>query len=223
MPAIELSVVVPVFRNASQLAELAKRLERALVGRRYELIFVDDASPDRAGEKIVRLGERDARIGGIALARNVGQNAAIVAGLARARGDVVAVMDGDLQDPPEALPPLLDALCASSTDVVFAARRGHYQGLLRLVSGRLLKLTLWGLTRRKVPPTAGLCLVMRRAVAERVVASATDDPYVLVLVARAARSVATVPVERGHTRTSSYTTAMRWRLARRALTTAVRR
>jgi len=221
-PRPALSVVVPVFRNADSLAELAARLDRALASRAYELLLVDDASPDGARAEIERLAMEDSRIGAVVLTTNVGQNAAIVAGLTRACGDSVAVMDGDLQDPPEALPVLLEAL-GEGADVVFAARRGRYETRARLLSGRAFKWALWLLTRGKVPKRAGLFLVMRRAVAERVVASAPGDPYVVVIVARAARAVATVPVDRGPAGDSSYTTAMRWRIARRALAAAVRR
>jgi len=217
-----LSVVVPVFRNAASLAELAARVDRALASRAYELLFVDDASPDGARTVIEQLADEDSRVGGIVLGRNVGQNAAIVAGLARARGESIVVMDGDLQDPPEALPALLEGL-GDGTDVVFAARRGRYEALTRLIAGRALKWALWLLTGRKLPPRAGLFLVMRRSVADRVVANAPDDPYVVVLVAQAARSVATVPVDRGRARASSYTIRMRWHVARRALAATVRR
>jgi glycosyltransferase involved in cell wall biosynthesis len=217
------SVVVPVFRNAAAIAELSDRLGRALAPASYELLFVDDASPDDARAEIARLASEDSHVDGLVLAENVGQNAAVVAGLARARGDAVAVIDGDGQDPPEAVPVLLDALARREADVVFATRRGRYEALPRLATGRLLKWTLWLLTRGKVPPSAGLFLVMRRAVAERVVAGADSDPYVLVLVARAAHAVATVPVERAPGGPSSYTSRMRWRVAWRALAAAVRR
>jgi glycosyltransferase involved in cell wall biosynthesis len=219
MPATDVSVVVPVFRNAACLPELSARLERALAGRPYELILVDDASPDDAAAVIATLPHAV----GLQLEQNVGQNAAVVAGLARARGTAIVVMDGDLQDPPEALPPLLARLERGDVDVVFAGRRGRYEEFARLVSGRLLKLGLWALTRGKLPTTAGLFLAMRDTVARRVVATAPPQPYVLVLVARAAGSVATIPVERARTRGTSYTPGMRWRVARRALAAAVRR
>lgn len=222
-PNPELSVVVSVFRNAEHLGELAARVERALARRRYELILVDDASPDDARAEIERLAEGDKRVVGVSLIRNVGQSAAILAGFARARGDAVVVLDGDLQDPPEAIPTLLDRLARDDADVVFAARRGRYEPLARLFSGRLLKRTLWLLTLGKVPPNAGLFFAARRIVVERVLAVAPPDPYVLVLVARAARSVATVPVARDAAPRSSYTARMRWRVARRAVSAAVRR
>jgi glycosyltransferase involved in cell wall biosynthesis len=217
------SVVVPVFGNGRCLGELAERIAGALAATSYELILVDDASPDAAREHIQRLLATDARVVGLELAKNVGQNTALLAGVARARGELLAVMDGDLQDPPEALPRLIAVLAEREVDVVYAARRGLYEGPLRLLPGRALKLVLWALTGGKVPPTAGLFLVMRRAVAERVLDRAAADPYLLVLVARAARSRAAVPVARARARQSSYGRGMRLHLARRALSAAVRR
>jgi glycosyltransferase involved in cell wall biosynthesis len=223
MPATELSIVVPVFRNAATLAELSARLDASLDSTGYELLFVDDASPDNARDEIRRIMADDERVASILLDTNVGQNAAVLAGLARAHGDVIAVMDADLQDPPEALPSLLDALEREKADVVFAARRGRYESSSRLVTSRLLKGLLWALTRFKLPPTAGLFLVMRRDVAERVLPSARRDPYLLVAIAKAAGGVVSVPVERATAPASSYTLGMRLRVAKRALGTAVRR
>lgn len=220
--APELTIVVPVFGNATRIPELAARLERAVRDRPYELVLVDDASPDAARTVIRELAEQDPSVCGIALAENVGQNTAVLAGLAHARGGAVAVMDGDLQDPPEAVPVLLAALERDGADAVFAARRGRYETPIRLATGRLLKRVLWALTAGRVPPDAGLFLIVRRKVAERAVAAAGADPYVLVLIARAASSVATVPVERAPGNGSGYTAAMRARVARRALAAALR-
>ena len=217
----DVTVVVPVFRNATTIRELATRLERAFGGRSYELLLVDDASPDDARTVIRELAAESPQVCGIALARNAGQNRAVLAGLAHARGGLVVVMDGDLQDPPEAVPLLLAELERNGTGAVFAARRGRYETLVRLASGRALKRALWALTLGSVPPDAGLFVAVRREVVEQVVAAGGSDPYVLVLIARAATSVATVPIERGRANASSYTGAMRLSVARRALTTAL--
>ena len=111
----------------------------------------------------------------------------------------------------------------SGADAVFGTRRGRYETRWRLATGRMLKRVLWVMTLGRLPPDAGLFLVMRRAVAEQMVAAAGSDPYVLVLVARAANAVATVPVQRARTSVSSYTGAMRRRVARRALASAFHR
>jgi glycosyltransferase involved in cell wall biosynthesis len=145
-PVPDLTVIVPVYGNASRIPELASRLERAVQSRPYELLLVDDASPDGARAVIRELADVNPRVTGIALAENVGQNVAVLAGLAHARGSAVAVMDGDLQDPPEAIPALLSTLERNGADAVFAARRGRYESLLRLATGRLLKHVLWLLT-----------------------------------------------------------------------------
>jgi glycosyltransferase involved in cell wall biosynthesis len=223
MPDTEISVVVPVFGNAPALAELARRVDAALTPRRYELILVDDASPDGARDEIRRLTAAGGSVTGVLLDANVGQNTAVLAGLAHASGEVVAVMDADLQDPPEALPALLAGLAHEDIDVAFAARRGRYESLPRLVTSRVLKGLLWLLTGFKLPPNAGLFLVMRRGVAEHVQANAGRDPYLLVAVAKAARRTAAVPVERAAAESSAYTARVRWRLAKRALAAAVRR
>jgi polyisoprenyl-phosphate glycosyltransferase len=220
--APDLTVVVPVFRNATKIHELAARLERALGSRTYELLLVDDASPDGARTIIRKLAVEAPRVCGIVLAENVGQNMAVLAGLAHARGGAVAVMDADLQDPPEAVPVLLAELERNGAGAVFAARRGRYEPPFRLATGRLLKRALWVLTLGRVPADAGLFVVLRKDVVEQVVACAGSDPYVLVLIARAATSVATVPIERKRGFGSSYTGAMRLRVARRALAAALR-
>src|SRR2546421_7306227 len=104
------SVVVPVFRNAATLEELTERLRLALAGALEEIVFVDDASPDESWDVIERLRARDPRVRGLRRQRNCGQNAAVVAGLGSATGDVCVVMDADLQDPPEAVPLLVRAI-----------------------------------------------------------------------------------------------------------------
>jgi glycosyltransferase involved in cell wall biosynthesis len=206
------SVVVPVFENAERLRELSIRLARVLDDP-YELLFVDDASPDNARAVVRALAAADPHVCGLCLAENVGQNAAVVAGLAHARGDIVVVMDGDLQDPPEAVPVLVRELTGTGVHAVFAGRRGRYESIVRLVGSRALKRLLWLLTAGRLPPDAGLFLGLDRATAERVCASAGSNPYVGVLVARAAGRVASVPVERASSRSSAYTGRMRIRVA----------
>src|SRR4051794_10101509 len=100
---VEVSVVVPVFKCADCLLHLHERLCASLdtVTDQYELIFVDDRSPDNAWSALTGLAARDTRVRLIRLSRNFGQHAAITAGLAAARGKWTVVMDCDLQDPPE--------------------------------------------------------------------------------------------------------------------------
>src|SRR5919202_4933304 len=111
-PAPEVSVVVPIYNEASSLPELHRRTVAALeeLGRPYELIFVDDGSGDGTFAELERLHEADPRVRVVRFKRNFGQHPAMHAGLARARGDILVTMDGDLQNAPEDISRLVAAV-----------------------------------------------------------------------------------------------------------------
>jgi undecaprenyl-phosphate 4-deoxy-4-formamido-L-arabinose transferase len=107
-----ISVVVPVFRSAPLLEALMQRLRGALEaqGRPWEVIMVDDASPDGSYAVLQRLRAADPRVRIVQLARNHGQQAAVLCGLNYARGEEVVTIDDDLQNPPEEIGALLARL-----------------------------------------------------------------------------------------------------------------
>src|SRR5438067_9358723 len=107
-----LSIVIPVYRSAEILSELYGRLKDTLVsiGVSFEIIFVDDSSPDVAWQVIQELASCDARVRGIKLTRNYGQHNALLCGIRAARNEVIVTMDDDLQHPPDEIPVLLDKL-----------------------------------------------------------------------------------------------------------------
>lgn len=108
MPIV--SVVSPVYLAAGNVSELCRRLEIALaqVSHDYEIVLVEDGSPDSSWDEIVQEASRNNRIRGLKLSRNFGQHHAITAGVDFATGDWVVVMDCDLQDPPELIPQLFN-------------------------------------------------------------------------------------------------------------------
>lgn len=114
------SVVIPVYRSAPLLPELVERLTRTLDAhtRSWEIVFVDDASPDQSFEVLLRLRAGDPRLRLIQLARNHGQQHAVLCGLNYARGAAVVTMDDDLQNPPEEVPKLLAALAEGHAAVI---------------------------------------------------------------------------------------------------------
>jgi len=117
-----LSVCAPVFNEVELVETFYKRTSAALAGLTYELIVVNDGSDDGTGEILDRLARSDERLRVIHLSRNFGHQAALTAGLEHARGDAVAMLDADLQDPPETVPEML-ALWQDGSDVVYAVRR----------------------------------------------------------------------------------------------------
>ena len=101
----KLSVVLPAYNEELMVGKTCRVLAQVLTEAQipYELVVVNDGSGDRTWEEIQKAGEKDANVTGVLFSRNFGKEAAIFAGLAQAGGDVVAVMDCDLQHPPQTL------------------------------------------------------------------------------------------------------------------------
>ena len=99
----EISIVIPVYRAERIIDELCKRLKQHLsqISEHYEIILIDDCSPDNSWNKISEKANKDKRIKGYQLSRNFGQHHAITAGLDQCNGKWIVVMDCDLQDRPE--------------------------------------------------------------------------------------------------------------------------
>src|SRR3954467_11506454 len=116
LAAPDVSVVVTVFNEAACVEELSRRPLAALEPgpRTFELIFIDDGSTDGTFAALERLHAGDPRVRAVRFKRNFGQHPAMHAGLSRARGDVVVTMDGDLQNQPEDIPRLVEAVEAGS-------------------------------------------------------------------------------------------------------------
>jgi glycosyltransferase involved in cell wall biosynthesis len=185
------AVVVPVYRNAATLPALVDRLCAALAGRDWRLRLVVDACP--AGSAGVARSLVGPRVGATVLGVNGGQHAALRQGLAdEPDADVWVCMDADLQDPPEAVPLLLDRLAAGDVEAVFAGRRGAYESRLRRTTGALHRRVAARLTG--LPPDAGAFLALGPAV--RAVVLAADAPSVVLAVGVARRPVTSVPVVR---------------------------
>ncbi len=125
MNTSKLSVVSPVYHGENMLEELVARISKAVapLTSDYEIILVNDGSPDASWEGIKTLCARDTKVKGINLAHNFGQPYAITAGLSYAQGDYIAVIDCDLQNKPEDLPALF--LKAMEGYDIVSARRVH--------------------------------------------------------------------------------------------------
>ncbi len=220
-----LSVVVPVYNNAQTLVTLISRLREALEPLRlpFEFIFVVDASPDDSLKVLKRTAEVDKAVKILALERNLGQNWAILIGLANASGDAIATLDADLQDPPEAIPTLVQTL-GKGADVVFGGRRGDYESRPRLLGSRIFKRLVHLLSGTEIPHDAGLFLVMKKVMAKHLLTYRIHDPYVIALMSRTEFCLKSIPVRRSLSPDSgsSYTTRTRFVLAWKALATLFR-
>jgi dolichol-phosphate mannosyltransferase len=152
MPHI--SVVTPVFGCSTSLDELYIRLKQSLeqINSDFEIIMVNDSSPDEAWEKIVELANNDPRVKGISLSRNFGQHYAITAGLDHCKGEWIVVMDCDLQDQPEEIVRLYEE-AKLGYHIVHAQRVHRKDKLLKRIYSRFFYAVLGYLTNTKQDPT----------------------------------------------------------------------
>jgi glycosyltransferase involved in cell wall biosynthesis len=138
-----LSVVVPIYRSEAILPDLVKRLESVVsrIASDYELVLVNDCSPDQSWEVICQLADRHSWIHPINLMRNYGQHNALLCGIRAAQYDVIITVDDDLQHPPEEIPKLLAKL-AQGFDVVYGTPEREEHGVLRDLASLVTKMAL---------------------------------------------------------------------------------
>ncbi len=165
---MNLDIVVPIYNEAENLAELHARLIKACAepdDMAWRVIYVNDGSSDRSLDIMLRQREGDSRFSIVELSRNFGHQAAITAGLSCADGDAVILMDGDLQDPPELIPKLISCW-KGGANVVRAHRRSRKEKGMRRVGFDIFhKLFTW-VTDFPVPPNAGIFGLLDRQAAE---------------------------------------------------------
>jgi len=135
---VHISVVIPVYGCKTTLVELYIRLKESLtpISEDFEIILVNDKSPDFAWDTIVEIAKLDNRVKGINLSRNFGQHKAITAGLDNVNGEWIVVMDCDLQDQPEEIIKLYTKV-QEGYDVVFGRRYNRHDSFLKKMSSNL--------------------------------------------------------------------------------------
>jgi dolichol-phosphate mannosyltransferase len=154
---MRLSIGIPVYNEEAVVPELLARLlpvVGSLPGGPHEVIFVDDGSTDRTRDLLKEAAQRDGRLKIVALSRNFGHQAAFCAALDHATGDVVVLMDGDLQDEPEIIPEMLRRYNAGA-DVVYARRASREEGIALRVAYRLFYRIMSRLSEVELPLDTG--------------------------------------------------------------------
>jgi glycosyltransferase involved in cell wall biosynthesis len=163
-----LSVLIPVYNNQEVLDELHNRLVRVLpqMCNDYEIVLVDDGSNDNSWENIEALKKQNDHIVGIKLMRNFGQQNAIAAGLDNVTGDIIVLMDADLQDRPEDIPKLLAALMQSNASMAIAQWKSRKDGVLKKLGSWLFYKVSQRITKIRQKPNLAVFRVIRKEVVE---------------------------------------------------------
>lgn len=168
---MKISIVSPVYMGERLVAELVLRLKNVLqsISPNYEIILVEDGSPDKSWNAIVSACKADSKVKGIKLSRNFGQHYAITAGLKAATGDWIVVMDCDLQDQPEEIPRLYQKT-EEGYDIVFAQRKSRQDGFLKKLSSRIFYSLFGYLTDTKQDSSIANFGIYKREVIQAVLA-----------------------------------------------------
>lgn len=191
-----LSVVVPVYGSDDVLAELHRRVVATVekITPAFELIFVNDASPDKAWSVVQELAKKDARVRGLNLSRNFGQYPAITAGLSASKGEWVVVMDCDLQDQPEEILPMYQK-AQEGFFVVVGSRQKRHDDAIRLFVSRMFYATLSYLTGRPQDRTIANFGMYHRRVVDAILSMRDHMRYFSVMVRWVGFRTAVIPVE----------------------------
>lgn len=214
-PLASVSVVLPVYRNEASLEELVARLIRTLtdLGRRFEILLIDDGSPDRSWEVIQRLADEHPEVVGLRFSRNFGQHPAIAAGFERAQGDVTVLMDADLQDEPEQLPLLLSRL-EDGCDVVYTVNIDERGGSSSRLTSAVFHYAFSKVAHVDVPQGIGTYRAFNRRVREALLSYPERRPLYGPLMLYMGFTTAFVPVQRRPSASASgYTFVKRLRIA----------
>lgn len=194
-----LSVVVPCFEEEAVIAETYRRLAaavRGIHGVRAEFLFIDDGSRDHTLAMLSAIAEEDHDVRVIALSRNFGHQIALSAGLEHASGDAVAVIDADLQDPPEVLTEFVEKWRAGY-DVAYGVRR-HRDGEtgFKLATAHLFYRLMRRLSDTEIPYDAGDFRLLDRSVIDALLAMPERDRFLRGMVSWVGFRQIAVPYDR---------------------------
>ena len=168
-PAVDLSIVIPVFNERDNLEPLLREIAASLSGLEvsYEVLMIDDGSTDGSDEALRRLRDVYPALRVVRFARNAGQTAAMDAGFRRARGDVIVTLDADLQNDPADIPRLLREL--AGWDAIVGVRQVRRDSFVRRVSSRVANYVRNRLSDETISDTGCSLKAYRREALSRLV------------------------------------------------------
>lgn len=191
------SIIVPVYCSRDILATLVERIRSVMedAQMRFELILVDDGSQDGSFNEIKRLASLNSFVRGFRLSRNFGHQAALSIGLRESRGAYVAIIDDDLQDPPEVLPKFFQALY-DGLDVAYGIRKKRKEGVFKNFFYASFYRMLRFFSLIEIPLDAGDFCVMKRCVVDAMLQLPEANPFLRGTRAWVGFKQAGIPYER---------------------------
>ncbi|MBI3813765.1 MAG: glycosyltransferase family 2 protein, partial [Nitrospinae bacterium] len=196
---IKISVVLPMFNEAHNLGELYNRLSNVMegIGEPYEIIFIDDGSQDNGLSILRAFQKKNEKVKVIALTRNFGQHAAVLAGFNNAKGEIIVTMDSDLQNPPEDIPKLLDKL-NEGYEVAAGWRAMRKDSFFRKAASFVVNKTIHRMTGVKLHDYGCMMRAYRRGVIEKLELCQESFRSTPVLISWLGVSIGEVKIAHAH-------------------------
>jgi undecaprenyl-phosphate 4-deoxy-4-formamido-L-arabinose transferase len=190
-----ISLVIPAYNEEATLPHLMKRIRPVMekMGRKYEIIFIDDGSRDKTLAVLKSfLTQPEVRV--VELTRNYGQHAAIFSGFSVVKGDIVVTLDADLQNPPEEIPNLVRVMEEGDFDVVGTIRKQRKDSIFRRLASRLINKVARKITKVNMNDWGCMLRAYRRSVVEQMVDCHEQSTFIPALATYFAKRVTEIEV-----------------------------
>jgi undecaprenyl-phosphate 4-deoxy-4-formamido-L-arabinose transferase len=190
------SVVIPVYNEELGLNRLMERLRPVMesLGRRYEIILIDDGSKDMSLSILKKFAEEPG-IKVVELTKNYGQHAAVFAGFFVSQGDIVVTMDADLQNPPEEIPKLLQTLEQGDFEVVGTIRKERKDSIFRKLPSKIINIIARRITKVQMTDWGCMLRAYRRSIVTRMIDCHEQSTFIPALATYFAKKVTEIEVE----------------------------
>ena len=203
---MKLSIVTTLYRSAPYIGEFYERAVAAASKHSpdFEILFVNDGSPDQALELALEIHRKDARVRVIDLSRNFGHQKAMMTGLAHARGDDVFLIDCDLEEAPELLTDFHLERERTQSDVVYGVQKSRKGGLFERISGGIFYWFLSALSSTPMPKNALTARLMSRRYVQSLIAHEDKELFFLGVLAITGYKQVPLTVEKKDKGSSTY-------------------
>lgn len=204
---MKLSIVTTLYKSAPFVEEFYKRASAAAqkIGGDYEIVMVDDGSPDHSLLQACRIAQADPRVRVVELSRNFGHHKALMTGLAHAGGELVFLIDSDLEEAPELLNQFYERIQVDDCDVVYGFQERRKGNAWERVSGQIAWYLINRLSSVEIPMNQSTVRLMRRAYVDALLLHRENNVAILGLCALTGFHQAGFPISKGHRRNPSYT------------------
>ena len=217
---MDLSIVSSLYRSAPYLGEFHRRASAAAqsLGLDYEIVLVNDGSPDESLEIALKLQHGDPRLCVIDLSRNFGHHKAMMTGLAHTRGRRVFLLDADLEEEPELLTLFSETMDRTEADIVLGVQGSRKGGFLERVTGTLFYRLFKWLSAEEVPPNQLCARLMTRRFVDSLVKHRDREIFLAGLCSVTGYRQVVLPAKKRHKGVSSYTLPQKISLAVNSIT-----